>query len=93
MSQVYSYPKKGSRIRLLATGLGAADSSGHFAVTATVSGIGAAVNSVAQAADSPQGYLAVEISVPAGAPEGDFIEVRIQIASLSSQPGVTVALR
>jgi uncharacterized protein (TIGR03437 family) len=41
----------------------------------------------------PDGYIAIDISVPLGAPAGDFIPVAITVKGMTSQAGVTVALR
>jgi uncharacterized protein (TIGR03437 family) len=86
---------KGRRLRLLATGLGAAEGAGQpiAAITANVNGVAADVLAVMPATGYPDGYIAIDISVPLGAPAGDFIPVAITVKGMTSQAGVTVALR
>jgi uncharacterized protein (TIGR03437 family) len=86
---------KGHRLRLFATGLGAVDSLGQplAAVTANVAGIRATVLGVTPAAGFPNGYFAIDIAVPQEAPAADFVPVSIEVGGITSQAGVTVALR
>jgi uncharacterized protein (TIGR03437 family) len=80
---------KGAVIRLIVAGLGSASDT----VTATVSGLPAQVKAVAPAGSYPPGYLAVDVAVPAGAPESDFAPVAIAIGGVASQSGVTISIR
>jgi uncharacterized protein (TIGR03437 family) len=87
--------QKGHAVRLFATGLGVTDNSGRpvAAVTATVSGIPATIQAIAQATGYPSGYFAIDVIVPPTAPAGDFVPVVITVGGASSPSGVTVALR
>jgi uncharacterized protein (TIGR03437 family) len=62
-------------------------------ITATISGTAAEVKGVSPATGYPAGYMAIDIVVPPGAPEGDFVLVNIAADGASSQPGVTASIR
>jgi uncharacterized protein (TIGR03437 family) len=90
--------QKGQALQLLGTGLGAVNSGGatpvpNASITATVGGLTAPVGSVAPAMGQPAGYWEVDITVPSGVPEGDFILVAISASGTPSQPGVTISIR
>jgi uncharacterized protein (TIGR03437 family) len=83
----------------MATGLGttsvASDGSQRpdAAITATVNGVPADVAMAAVVAGYAPGYFAVDVIVPGGAPESDFVLVQIAANGQSSQPGVTISIR
>lgn len=91
--------RKGQILRLFATGLGvtaaAADgeSAPTAAIAATLADRAAQVENISSAAGYPAGYFAIDIVVPFGVPEGDFVSVAIAADGMSSQPGVTVSIR
>jgi uncharacterized protein (TIGR03437 family) len=62
-------------------------------ITAAVSGVAAQVTGISTAAGYPAGYMAIDIVIPPGAPEGDFVLVSIAADGTSSQPGVTASIR
>jgi uncharacterized protein (TIGR03437 family) len=82
--------QKGRRLRIFATGLGGIEPA---QITARLCGIPAAVDSVDRAADPASGRISVDIVVPPGAPQGDFLPVQIKAGTVATQVGVTVAVR
>ncbi len=87
--------QKGHMLRLYATGLGVTTDSGapQATITAMVSGASAQVRNVAPAVGYPAGYMAIDIQIPSGVPQSDFILVNVSASGVSSQVGVTVAIR
>jgi len=87
--------QKGQMLRLYATGLGVTTANGapQAAITATVSGVSAQVQNVAPAVGYPAGYMAIDIQIPSGVPQSDFILVNVAADGVSSQAGVTVSIR
>jgi uncharacterized protein (TIGR03437 family) len=79
---------RGAVLRLLGTGLGAAPT-----VAVSIAGFDAHVNGVRPAPGHPPGCVGIDVTVPRSAPPGDYLEVRLRVNDLASQPGVTVAIR
>ncbi len=86
--------RRGSLIKLIATGLGPAAGAGDLSeLSVTLETLSAAVSTVGAASGYPRGYLEVDAIVPNGVPAADFIPVKIAVSGISSQDGVTLSVR
>jgi uncharacterized protein (TIGR03437 family) len=80
--------------RLFATGVGNDAAAGNVAMgSATFDGVPAAVMAVSPSTSNPPGYFEIDVQVPAGLPQSDFVLVQVQISGVASQDGTTISIR